>query len=94
MDVTMTDVAASVAGTREVGATLGVEEEFHLVDPASGDLVPAAGRLLRRDESEAEPELQRSVVETATGVHAGLDDLRQVMCLALEVHVSTRRAGA
>ena len=73
----MVDVAGSMAGTREVGATLGVEEEFHLLHPASGDLAPAARRLVRRDESEAESELQRSVVETASGVHTGLDDLRR-----------------
>jgi carboxylate-amine ligase len=66
-----------VAGIRGVGATVGVEEEFHLVHPATGDLVPAARRVLRRDETDAEPELQRSVVETATGVHASLDDLRR-----------------
>jgi glutamate---cysteine ligase / carboxylate-amine ligase len=77
MDVTMTDAAGSLAGTWGVGATVGVEEEFHLVHPATGDLVPAARRVLRRDETDAEPELQRSVVETATGVHASLDDLRR-----------------
>jgi carboxylate-amine ligase len=61
---------------RQAGPTLGVEEEFHLVHPTSGDLVAAARRLVRRDETDAVPELQRSVVETATGVHASLDDLR------------------
>jgi carboxylate-amine ligase len=63
--------------TRGVGTTVGVEEEFHLLDPATGDLVPAARRVLRRDQTDAGPELQRSTVETATGVHLGLDDLRR-----------------
>ena len=61
----------------EVGATVGVEEEFHIVDPGTGDLVPAARRVLRRDVGEAEPELQRSMVETASAVHAGLAGLRR-----------------
>src|SRR6266536_79368 len=73
----MADAVGGVADLREVGATLGVEEEFHLLQPATGDLVPAARRVLRRDSTDAGPELQRSIVETATGVHAGLEDLRR-----------------
>ena len=90
----MADVAGRSADTREVGATLGVDEEFHLLHPASGtsSRLPVGCRAATNPMPN--PNLQRSVVETATGVHAGLDDLRQVMCLALEVHVSTRRAGA
>src|SRR5689334_22719626 len=59
------------------GLTLGIEEEFHLVAPDTGDLVPAARRVLRRGSGEAGPELQRTVVETATAVHATLADLRR-----------------
>jgi carboxylate-amine ligase len=59
------------------GPTLGVEEEFHVLDPATGDLVPAARRVLRRDHSDAGPELQRSTVETATGIHLDLTELRR-----------------
>src|SRR6266545_8247745 len=73
----MADAVGGVADLREVGATLGVEEEFHLLQPATGDLVPAARRVLRRDSTDAGPELQRSTVETATGIHAGLEDLRR-----------------
>jgi glutamate---cysteine ligase / carboxylate-amine ligase len=65
------------AAVLEVGATLGVEEEFHIVDPRSGDLVPAARRLLRQNAGEAGPELQRSIVETASGVHTDLVSLRR-----------------
>ncbi len=61
----------------EVGTTLGIEEEFHLVDPHTGELVPAARQVLRRGSGEAEPELQRTVVETSTGVHADLTALRR-----------------
>ena len=53
-----------------------MEEEFHLLHPATGDLVPAARRSCAAT-IDAGPELQRTVVETATGVHAGLDDLRR-----------------
>src|SRR5687768_12606517 len=75
--------AGHVPGAREgpavleVGATVGVEEEFHIVDPRSGDLVPAARRLLRQNAGEAGPELQRSIVETASGVHTDLVSLRR-----------------
>jgi carboxylate-amine ligase len=73
----MADAAGGLAGTRPVGTTLGVEEEFHLLHPATGDLVPAARRVLRREPTDAGPELQRSIVETATGVHVGLENLRR-----------------
>lgn len=75
--MTVVDAAGGLAGNREVGTTVGVEEEFHLVDPASGDLVPAARRVLSRDPADAGPELQRSTVETATGVHGCLEGLRR-----------------
>jgi carboxylate-amine ligase len=61
----------------QVGPTLGVEEEFHVLDPDTGELVPAARQVLRRDQGDAAPELQRSTLETATGVHHGLTELRR-----------------
>ena len=60
----------------QVRPTLGVEEEFHVLDPATGDLVPAARQVLRRDQGDAGPELQRTTVETSTGIHRDLADLR------------------
>lgn len=56
------------------GDTIGVEEEFHVVNADTGDLEPAARRVLRG--ADAEPELHRSMVETATAVHTGLTGLR------------------
>ncbi|MEV4508753.1 glutamate--cysteine ligase [Dactylosporangium sp. NPDC049525] len=56
------------------GETIGVEEEFHVVDAETGDLEPAARRVLRG--ADAEPELHRSMVETATAVHTDLTGLR------------------
>ncbi|MGW0838951.1 carboxylate-amine ligase [Streptomyces sp. NPDC002787] len=55
---------------------VGVEEEFHVVDVASGRLVPGAGALLGRLRgSQFKPELQRSAVEWNSPVHASLDSL-------------------
>ncbi|GGM59805.1 glutamate--cysteine ligase [Dactylosporangium sucinum] len=57
-----------------VGDTLGVEEEFHVIDAETGELQPAARRVLRG--ADAEPELHRSMVETASAVQTGLSALR------------------
>lgn len=69
---------ADLAG---VGETIGVEEEFHVLDPDSGrlaavdagSLTPPAGAA---GEPVAEPELARSVVETASTVCRTLPELR------------------
>lgn len=59
--------------------TLGVEEEFHLVDPErrlpaenAEQVLAAAGSL----GLEIEPELQRSQIEVATGICTSLPELR------------------
>jgi carboxylate-amine ligase len=57
-----------------VGDTVGVEEEFHVVSAENGEPMAAARRLLRG--VDAEPEMQRSMVETASDVHTGLSALR------------------
>ncbi len=60
------------------GLTLGVEEELHVVDLRTRELVPRAPEVLERlDEAHFSAELHRSVVETNTPVAAGLDDLRE-----------------
>ncbi|MFD0520975.1 glutamate--cysteine ligase [Paractinoplanes durhamensis] len=57
--------------------TLGVEEELHVVDLATRELVPRAPDVLARlDPEHFSAELHRSVVETNTPVAATLDDLR------------------
>ncbi|HEX6597209.1 MAG TPA: glutamate--cysteine ligase [Acidimicrobiales bacterium] len=60
--------------------TLGVEEEFAIVDADTGELRPDARRLLdgARDVlgDEVQPELNLSQVETGTKVCASLADLR------------------
>lgn len=63
----------SAGGIRQ----LGVEEEFQLIDVGTRRLVPRAPELLARLPHDAYvSELQRSVVETNSGVHRELAQLR------------------
>ncbi|BFU43474.1 glutamate--cysteine ligase [Krasilnikovia sp. MM14-A1004] len=58
--------------------TLGVEEELHVVDLRTRELVPRAPEVLARlDPDHYSAELHRSVVETNTPIAATLDDLRE-----------------
>lgn len=57
-------------------ATIGVEEEFHVVDPDTGMLVPEAGRLLARLDDTFTSELHQSSIESRTKVCESLDGLR------------------
>src|SRR3954447_14667879 len=67
---------------------LGAEEEFHVVDLASRELVPAAGALLADLPGEGfSHELQRSIVETNTEVRETLEGLREEL-------IRTRRSLA
>ena len=68
-------------GTEERGSTteltLGVEEELHVVDLTTRELVPRAPELLNLlDPASFSAELHRSVVETNTEVTPTLDGLR------------------
>ncbi len=63
-------------GTVPRRATLGVEEEFHIIDPATGMLVPQAGRLLARLDDTFTSELHQSSIESRTQVCTSLDQLR------------------
>lgn len=56
--------------------TLGVEEEFHLVDVRTRRLTGRAPELLRQLSSDYVAELQRCVVETNSDVVSTLDALR------------------
>lgn len=55
--------------------TIGVEEEFHVVDLDSGALVPDGASILP-DRDDFTHELQQSCVETRTAVCTTLDELR------------------
>jgi carboxylate-amine ligase len=57
--------------------TVGVEEEFHVIDLDSRELVPRGPEILDGlPDTSFAPELHRSVVESNTQVHHSLDDLR------------------
>ena len=59
------------------GLTVGVEEEFHVVDLATRELVPRGGDILQRLPAETyAAELQTSVVESNSRVHTSLTELR------------------
>src|SRR5688500_360444 len=61
----------------DVGRTVGVEEEFLLLDP-DGAVVPAAGDVVRRvDDERVKPELMTYQVETTTDVCTDLAGLEQ-----------------
>ena len=63
---------------RSPAPTLGVEEEFLLLDPVSGQVVPAAPELLRRLDgvSWAKGELMRFQLEAVTDICTSLGRLR------------------
>jgi len=56
--------------------TIGVEEEFHLVDPETREIAPEADRVLSNSGDEVEEELQQSQVETGTAVCQTLEEVR------------------
>ncbi|MFB9359578.1 carboxylate--amine ligase/circularly permuted type 2 ATP-grasp protein [Actinoplanes nipponensis] len=67
-----------MSGAIGTGLTLGVEEELHVVDLKTRELVPRAPEVLDQlDQAHFSAELHRSVVETNTPVAATLDDLRE-----------------
>jgi glutamate---cysteine ligase / carboxylate-amine ligase len=74
-EVSDADVEAAVSA--EVGSTVGVEEEFHLIDPGTAELAPGAKSVLAHldEPAEAQPELLRSAVETATPVCRSLAEV-------------------
>ncbi|MFI6412513.1 glutamate--cysteine ligase [Streptomyces sp. NPDC050585] len=94
----------AVPGAREV--TLGVEEEFLLVDPVHGAPVGGAGDVLDAERGLRGPdggpapgrglqrELLASMVETATGVCTGLAELRAELTAArARLDGAARKAG-
>lgn len=67
-----------MAAAAELPYTIGVEEEFLLVDAATGRVVLAAPDMLRLLDGEpaVEAEFMRYQIETATAVCAGLGQVR------------------
>src|SRR5512135_673109 len=64
-------------GSAAAPLTLGVEEEFHVVDLVTRQVTPRGSQVLAGlPEGSFAAELQRSVVETNSAVVDGLEDLR------------------
>jgi carboxylate-amine ligase len=64
--------------------TLGVEEEFHLIDPATADLAPRVNDVMALLEGGLREqvchELLLCVLENRTGVYHTVDDLINGIC--------------
>ena len=75
--------------------TVGVEEEFHLVDPNTRQIAPQAERALSRARSDqVEAELQKSQIETGSAVCETLDDVRrELKRLRREAAAAAEAAG-
>lgn len=63
--------------------TLGIEEEFQIIDPVTRDLKSRIAQLMEAktplDEVELQPELHQSVVEVATPVCADIKEARRAV---------------
>ena len=59
--------------------TLGVEEEFHLIDPETADLTPSVNEVMAHLDTEMQKrvcyELFQCVLENRTGVYPTVDGL-------------------
>jgi YbdK family carboxylate-amine ligase len=93
-------VAAPLATARPApaGATFGVEEEFHLVDPGSYRLTrsPALAEAVMRGEAgrHLHAEITTTQLESATGICTGLADLRaELVTTRAEAAGAAARAG-
>ncbi|WP_448609553.1 carboxylate-amine ligase [Geodermatophilus sp. URMC 60] len=80
------------------GSTVGVEEEFHLVDPGSLALTPsatvAAAALAGRAGEHVHPEIVTTQLETSTGVCTGIGELRaQLAATRAEAAAAAARDG-
>ncbi|MEW9531612.1 glutamate--cysteine ligase [Microbispora sp. NPDC049125] len=94
-----TSVVATVTGRPATRAlTLGVEEEFLLLDPTTGRVVPAAEEVRRRVAGPVEawlvPEMTRFQLETNSAVHTDLRDLRRdLLEMRIVVAAAAQSAG-
>ena len=73
-----TPPGAAAVATLSGAPTVGVEEEFTLLDPATGVVVPAAAEVIRdcHDPGVASAEAMRFMVETRTPVCGSLPEVR------------------
>jgi carboxylate-amine ligase len=80
------------------GATFGIEEEYHLVDPVSLELRPspelAAAALRREIGSRLHAEIATTQIETVSGICTSLDQLRSELVAArAEAAAAAARVG-
>ncbi|MCD4733803.1 YbdK family carboxylate-amine ligase [bacterium] len=78
--------------------TIGVEEEFGLVDPATGRLVPAIEAVLAslsvKERKLIKPDVHQATLEIATGVCANLDEVKvELLQLRRRADRAAQRAG-
>jgi carboxylate-amine ligase len=75
--------------------TIGVEEEFHLVDPQTREIAPVSDRVLSHtDDDHLEPELQQSQLEIGSAVCESLDEVRRdVVRLRREAAAAAEKSG-
>jgi carboxylate-amine ligase len=75
-----------VAEPVPAGATFGIEEEFHLVDPETFELTPSpdlcAAAVRREVGPRIHAEIATTQLETASGICESLDDLRAELVTA------------
>ncbi len=64
--------------------TLGIEEEFQIIDPETGELRCVVSELIESntplDEVQLQRELHQSMVEVATGICADISEARRDVC--------------
>lgn len=72
---------SGVSAADAAGATIGVEEEFHVLAPPDGQLTAGSPRLLELTAggNVVEQEFQQSMIETATPVCHSLDEVRAAL---------------
>ncbi len=98
MEQAATDTPSEAPVRPPAGATLGVEEEFHLVDPATYRLTrsPALAEAVLRQESgpHLHAEITTTQLESATGVCTALSQLRaELVTTRAEAAGAAARAG-
>jgi glutamate---cysteine ligase / carboxylate-amine ligase len=79
--------------------TIGVEEEFQIIDPASGELRSHVSQLIAASSPEIgeqiKPELHQSIVEMGTKICDNVDDLRpEIYRMRSELVNAAARAGS
>ncbi|WP_229076352.1 glutamate--cysteine ligase [Actinoplanes sp. DH11] len=99
MTSTITSPLTVVGDPARPALTVGVEEEFLLLDPVTGANVPVAEQvrtaLPRRLREQSRQEMRRSMMELVTGVCTDLGDVRaQLVALRQSAACVAESAGA